>query len=163
MRHFRAIHLGSHRRRTGDATSRQHESAGTDAAGTLVYRQKGKSWEVLLVRPSGKAARWGWRIPMGMPEPGESLESAARRKTVEETGIVAETLVAFGFIDYQKDQKRVHCFIAKAPSESVPKVTLQTVAAVEFLASDEALRCINPELAPLIDRLVARLNESPSS
>src|SRR5262249_19340855 len=65
------------------------------SAGTLLYRQGPKGLEVLLVHPSGNYNRKApWGIPKGELDGGEDLETAARRETLEETGVEASTLVA---------------------------------------------------------------------
>ena len=87
------------------------------SAGTLLYRGQGEQLEVLLVHPSGNYNRHKpWSIPKGLPDEGETLESAARRETLEETGVVAGDLVPLGSICYVKSRKEVHGFAGKAIS-----------------------------------------------
>jgi predicted NUDIX family NTP pyrophosphohydrolase len=70
------------------------------AAGTLLYRKRGDAIEVLIIHASGNYnAKAPWSIPKGEVEPDEELEAAARRETLEETGVVAGTLVALGYVD----------------------------------------------------------------
>jgi len=53
-----------------------------ESSGTLLYRRAGLTVEVLIVHPSGQYNRGApWSIPKGKPEPGEDLETAARRET----------------------------------------------------------------------------------
>ncbi len=55
-----------------------------EAAGTVVHdADRGL---LLLWRHRFITDTWGWEIPAGRVEPGESPEQAARRETVEETG-----------------------------------------------------------------------------
>ena len=55
-----------------------------EAAGTVVHdADRGL---LLLWRHRFITDTWGWEIPAGRVEPGESAEQAARRETVEETG-----------------------------------------------------------------------------
>src|SRR5262245_18845318 len=85
------------------------------SSGTLLYRDAGGPLEVLLVHPSGNYNRGKpWSIPKGIPEPGEDLEAAARRETVEETGVTAGDLLPLGSIHYQKSGKQIHCFAGPA-------------------------------------------------
>ena len=60
-----------------------------ESAGTLLYRRNGGQLEVLIVHPWGPYNRRApWSIPKGRTNPGEDLETAARRETVEETSLV---------------------------------------------------------------------------
>src|SRR5262245_41298405 len=108
---------------TSDHGERARESVLKQSAGTLLYRRTGTTIEVLIVKPSGPAARYGWSIPKGLPDPGESLEHAARRETREETGVEAAELRELGYIDYVKSKKRVVAFFGEAAPASAPKKT----------------------------------------
>ena len=54
------------------------------AAGTVVHRDDDRV--LLLWRHRFITDTWGWEIPAGRLEPGETPEEAARRETLEETG-----------------------------------------------------------------------------
>lgn len=60
------------------------------SAGILLYRQKGREVEVLLVHPGGpfwaKKDDGAWTIPKGGYQPGEDALAAAKREFEEETG-----------------------------------------------------------------------------
>jgi predicted NUDIX family NTP pyrophosphohydrolase len=127
-----------------------------ESAGTLLYRQTDRGLEVLLVRPSGPAARYGWSIPKGLPARDEPLEAAARRETSEEAGVTPGRLIRLGHIDYRKSRKRVHCFAGPAP-EAEPRVTSWEVDRAEFLTLDEARQVIHPDQRPFLDWLEERL------
>ena len=87
-----------------------------ESAGTLLYRRREGTLEVLLVHPSGNYNRKApWGIPKGLAEEGETLEAAARRETLEEAGVIAGDLVSLSSIDYRKSRKRVHCFAWRGP------------------------------------------------
>ncbi len=123
-------------------------------AGTLLYRRNEKALEVLLVHPSGNYNRKApWSIPKGLPDEGEALEDAARRETLEETGITAGALASLGFIDYTKSRKRVHCFAGPAPAQAQPKPTSWEVDRAEFLSLPEAKALIHPDQKVFIDKL----------
>ena len=125
------------------------------SAGTLLYRRSGDRLEVLLVHPSGNYNRKApWSIPKGIPDAGEELEAAARRETVEETGVVAGKLVPLDSIVYRKSRKRVHCFAGEAPADAAPRPASWEVDRAEFLPLDEARGLIHPDQVPLLDRLV---------
>lgn len=55
------------------------------SAGTIPFRVKDGGTEVLLVRPWRERDAWGF--PKGHVEKGESFRQAARRETLEETGV----------------------------------------------------------------------------
>ena len=92
------------------------------SAGTLLYRHGPSGLEVLLVHPSGNYNRKApWGIPKGEPNEGETPEQAARRETLEETGVVAGELTALGHVDYARSRKRVFCFVGPAPEGCAPR------------------------------------------
>jgi predicted NUDIX family NTP pyrophosphohydrolase len=63
------------------------------SAGLLLFRERGKELQVLLVHPGGplwaKKDDAAWSIPKGEPCDGEEPLAAARREFHEETGFVA--------------------------------------------------------------------------
>ncbi len=134
------------------------------SAGTLLYRGEGAETEVLLVHPSGNYNRHApWSLPKGEPEPGESLEQAARRETLEETGVVAGDLVDLGWTDYQKTRKRIYCFAGAAPPDAHPTMASWEVDRAEFLPLSVARGLIHPDQVAFLDRLSARLRGEAST
>ncbi len=132
-----------------------------ETAGTLLHRQRTGELEVLLVHPSGNYNRKSpWGIPKGELEPGEMLEDAARRETLEETGVTAGELVPLGHIDYTKSRKRVFCFAGPAPSVCEPHCASWEIDCCEFLALSKARAVIHRDQADFLDRLVAALAKS---
>src|SRR5580692_3815851 len=92
------------------------------SSGTVLYRFVGAAVEVLLVHPAGNYNRRApWGIPKGQPDPDESLEAAARRETLEETGVVVGELRELGHVDYTRSKKRVHAFVGPAPTDATPR------------------------------------------
>jgi predicted NUDIX family NTP pyrophosphohydrolase len=131
-----------------------------ESAGTLLYRRRNGNLEVLLVHASGNYNRRApWGIPKGLPEEGEDLESAARRETIEETGLTPGGLVSLSSIDYQKSRKRVHCFAGEAPESADPRCASWEIDQAVFLPIDEARRRIHPDQAPFLDRLIGLIGE----
>jgi predicted NUDIX family NTP pyrophosphohydrolase len=125
-----------------------------ESSGTLLYRRCDDRLEVLLVHPSGNYNRGKpWSIPKGNPDPGELLEAAARRETVEETSVLAGDLVSLGSIRYLKSGKQIHCFAGPAPAEAHPVCASWEVDRSEFVTIEEARRCLHPDQVPFLDRL----------
>lgn len=123
------------------------------SAGTLLYRLRQGHLEVLIVHPSGNYNRHApWSIPKGLPDEGESLEDAARRETLEETGIAAGPLVPLGSIKYAKSRKQVHAFAGPALLGE-PRCASWEVDAAEFVALDTAAERLHPDQRPFLDRL----------
>jgi predicted NUDIX family NTP pyrophosphohydrolase len=127
------------------------------SAGTVLYRLGDQGTEVLLVHPSGNYNRHApWSIPKGLPNPGESLEDAARRETQEETGMVAGELRELGFVDYVKSKKRIHAFAGECPSGE-PTCQSWEVDRAEFVPLGRAYELLHVDQRPLLDRLQATL------
>jgi predicted NUDIX family NTP pyrophosphohydrolase len=132
------------------------------SSGTLLYRGPREAPEVLLVHPSGAYNRKSpWGIPKGMPDPGESLEEAARRETREETGVVVTgPLLPLDSIVYVKSRKQVFCFAGPAPKGAEPTCASWEVDGARFMPLEEARRLIHPDQRPFLDRLEAQLREA---
>jgi predicted NUDIX family NTP pyrophosphohydrolase len=126
------------------------------SAGTVLYRRTSMGIEVLLVHPSGAYnKRAPWSIPKGVPDEGEELEAAARRETMEETGVRADDLVSLGSIDYKKSRKTVHAFGGAMPDGQTPRCASWEVDSAEFVLLDRAREVLHPDQVPFLDRLAA--------
>ena len=124
------------------------------SSGTLLYRNVDGRVEVLLVHPSGNYNRGKpWSIPKGIPDAGESLEAAARRETLEETGVSAGDLQSLESIQYQKSGKQIHCFTGPAPADALPKCASWEVDRAEFVPIEQARTLLHPDQVPFLDRL----------
>jgi predicted NUDIX family NTP pyrophosphohydrolase len=125
----------------------------TQSAGTLLYRDHDGQLEVLLVHPSGNYNRHKpWSIPKGLPDEGESLEDAARRETLEETGVIAGPLEPLGSIEYTKSRKQVHAFAGPCDG-GVPRCASWEVDCAEFVPIERARELLHPDQGPFLDRL----------
>ncbi len=126
-----------------------------DSAGTLLYRYRHDQLEVLLIHPSGPYNRRApWGIPKGLPDEGEDLEQAARRETLEETGVhTTGELRSLDHIQYEKSRKRIHCFAGPAPEDAQPSCASWEVDRAEFVPIEEARRLIHRDQMPFLDRL----------
>jgi predicted NUDIX family NTP pyrophosphohydrolase len=136
------------------------EPQGKVSSGTLLYRPAADSVEVLLVHPAGNYNRRApWGIPKGQPNPDETMEQAARRETIEETGVIAGELIDVGYIDYTRSKKRVHCFVGQAPVDQQARCASWEVDKVEYIEITRARRIIHPDQAPLLDRMLRLIAE----
>jgi len=139
----------------------RYNNAMKKSAGTLLYRQGTRGLEVLLVHPSGNYNRKSpWSIPKGEPDGDEDLEVAARRETLEETGLTAGELTELGHIVYQKSRKQVFAFAGPAPEGALPRLASWEVDRAEFLTLEEARLRIHPDQAVFLDRLLQHLDLS---
>jgi predicted NUDIX family NTP pyrophosphohydrolase len=132
----------------------------TESAGTLLYRRNGERLEVLIVHPSGRYNRGApWSIPKGKAEPGEDFETAARRETVEETGVEAGRLHSIGSVDLARSRKRIHGFAGPAPADADPRCASWEVDRAQFLPVDRARLLLHPAQAAFVDRLLATIDQ----
>ncbi len=127
------------------------------SAGTLLYRGAPDALEVLIVRPSGPAARHGWSIPKGLPDEGESLEAAARRETREEAGVEPGALRPLGAVEYTKSKKRIECFTGPAPEGCAPRAASWEVSQARFVPLAEARTLLHVDQRQFLELLVKSL------
>jgi 8-oxo-dGTP diphosphatase len=77
------------------------------AVGAIVYRAS----EALLVKRGSEPNRGRWSIPGGVLETAETVEDAAVRETLEETGVTVRPQRVFDvldFIDFEGERVRWH-------------------------------------------------------
>ncbi|MBI2823166.1 MAG: NUDIX domain-containing protein [Planctomycetia bacterium] len=128
------------------------------SAGALLYRDSPDGIEVLIVHPSGNYNRRApWSIPKGLVDPGEDLETAARREALEETGVAAAGLQPLGHVILTKSRKQIHCFAGRAPADAAPRCASWEVDRAEFVPITTARQLLHPDQAPLLDRLLERM------
>lgn len=58
--------------------------------GVVLFHPDGRVW---LGRRAGTPEPWNWQFPQGGVDPGEDLETAARRELAEETGATSVTVL----------------------------------------------------------------------
>jgi predicted NUDIX family NTP pyrophosphohydrolase len=131
------------------------------SAGCLVTRETPNGMEVLLVHPRGASFRQPlFGIPKGIIEPGEGPALAAKRETMEETGLEVEIRADLGTIT-QKSGKIVHAFWATVAVSSVASIDplgrcQQHDAendACRFYPLDKARTLMIPAQSEFLDRL----------
>ena len=130
-----------------------------ESAGTLLYRRNGERLEVLIVHPWGPYNRRApWSIPKGRTNPGEDIEAAARRETVEETGVKAGPLHSIGSVDLARSRKRIHGFAGPAPEDAAPRSDQKEVDEAKFVPIDRARFLLHPAQVTFLDRLLATID-----
>jgi 8-oxo-dGTP pyrophosphatase MutT (NUDIX family) len=110
------------RRRRKKATAARGRGAPVQrevSAGGVVYRRDGDGIEVVLASRRTRRGDLAWGLAKGGIEPGESLEDAAVREVLEETGYTAEIESSLGETRYfyvweeTRIRKTVHFFLMR--------------------------------------------------
>jgi predicted NUDIX family NTP pyrophosphohydrolase len=131
------------------------------SAGCVVTRDGSHGTEVLLVHPRGATFRRPlFGIPKGLVETGEEIEAAARRETLEETGLHVLIQRALGSVQ-QKSGKLVHAFWAKVDPRSESAIDDRGRCrspdaendVCRFYPLDQAAALMIPEQCAFLDRL----------
>jgi predicted NUDIX family NTP pyrophosphohydrolase len=150
------------------------------SAGILVYRWNKGSVEVLIAHPGGPffASKDDgyWTIPKGEPNPGEDLPEAAVREFSEEVGFIPTgPFMELGSIQ-QKGGKIVYAWACEGdfPRGHVHKCNtfrmewpinsgkFQSFPEIDkacFIPIAEARRKLKQSQHPLLDRLLAKIQE----
>ncbi|MET0799731.1 MAG: NUDIX hydrolase [Actinomycetota bacterium] len=110
------------RRRRKKATAARGHGAPVQqevSAGGVVYRRDGEGIEVVLASRRTRRGGLAWGLAKGGIEAGESLEDAAMREVLEETGYTAEIESSLGETRYfyvweeTRIRKTVHFFLMR--------------------------------------------------
>lgn len=104
---------------------------GTAIEGASVIVLRGDS--VLMVRRARPPAEGLWSFPGGKLEPGETAEDAARRELLEETGLVAGTLVELGRFRPAPDRSPIVLTVFGAGESTGDPVAGDDAAEAEFV------------------------------
>lgn len=139
------------------------------AAGCVVTRKGPDGTEVLLVHPrraTFKRPLFG--IPKGLVEAGEPLEEAARRETLEETGLAVSIRGPLGSVR-QKSGKIVHAFWAIVEPKSEADIDAhgrcrtpdQENDVCRFYPLPKARELMIPAQREFLDRLASVLRADP--
>ncbi len=150
------------------------------SAGLLMFRERKRELEVLLVHPGGPWWRnkdhGAWTIPKGEPSPGEDLLRAARREFKEETGVPPQgpyvplgkvkqrggkTVHAWAFRgDLQAGGIRSNTFRMEWPPGSGKFQDFPEIDRACFFGMEAARGKINAAQVPLLDELERQLSGS---
>jgi 8-oxo-dGTP pyrophosphatase MutT (NUDIX family)/choline kinase len=112
------------------------------SAGGVAVRRQGTSEEVLLV---GSGVSGQWRIPKGMLERGETVQAAACREVIEETGVPVEIERYIGSEDWtysfngREWWERCYFHRLLPLADIVPRPDAEHAVAA-WMPSDEAMR-----------------------
>lgn len=125
-------------------------------AGGVVYRPRGASPEILLVR--ARRAPHDWVLPKGHIEPGEVAEGTAQREVREEAGVEADVVALAGDIRFTLPAgKKVHAayfvmrFRREVPADEERETRWCTVAEALALTPFENAR----QIIRAAERLIA--------
>jgi predicted NUDIX family NTP pyrophosphohydrolase len=126
------------------------------SAGLLLYTD---DLRLVVVHPSGPYNRKApYSLPKGEPDPGEALEAAARRETLEEVGVaVTGPLLSLGHVDYVKSKKRVFAWAAELPQGATPRCASWEIDRAELVSAAQAKELLHPDQRAFVDRLLAAL------
>jgi len=159
------------------------------SAGILLYRERDAEIEVLLGHPGGpfftNRDLGNWTIPKGEPGPDDTLQAAAAREFLEETGHALDAVARdptaplhdLGSV-LQASGKRVHCWAVEGdldpamatsntfemawPPGSDRMQTFAEIDRVAWFGLGEARRRANPSQAEFVGRLAAALADRRS-
>ncbi len=155
------------------------ESMRRASAGLLLYRRVAGGLEVMLVHPGGpywaRKDVGAWSIPKGEIEPGEEALAAACREFEEETGAAAggefvplapvklrsgKVIHAWAVqADFDPAGLRSNLFTMEWPPRSGEQREFPEADRAAWFDIDTARLKIHPGQAPLLDSLLARLQE----
>ena len=156
------------------------------SAGILLFRRGGEGVEVLLVHPGGpfwkRRDEGAWSIPKGEIEPGEEPVAAALRELGEELGPAPEfdpeSLIELGSVrqragkvveawaaegEFDPERLQSISFEMEWPPRSDTQASFPEVDRAEWFTPEAAQTKILAGQAPLLDRLLERLDPGAES
>jgi 8-oxo-dGTP pyrophosphatase MutT (NUDIX family) len=122
--------------------TRSRSTVDETSAGGLVVRSVDGGHEVALIARYDRRHRLVWSLPKGHVEDGETVEEAALREVLEETGLTASIVQPLGIIDFwfsvedRRIHKTVHHFLMRYESGSINDEDVEVVE-VEWVPFDD--------------------------
>lgn len=109
---------------------------------------------VLMIRRRVAEGRLLWAFPSGGVEAGETVEDAAVRETVEETGLVVEAVKVIGSREHPDTHRHMHYVSCRVVAGAATVADVEELAEVEWVTYGEI-----PEKVPhgLFDQVDAYL------
>lgn len=142
------------------------------SAGCVVVKEKDGKNLVLLIFQRWNENNFGWTLPKGTVESGETPQQAAFRETVEETGVVGLKIVKeihttkfnFALEDGVEREKTVHWFLAYSEDVRTSQRRLseherRTQEKVEWFEINEAIKIAKFDEAKDLLRKVLQILE----
>jgi predicted NUDIX family NTP pyrophosphohydrolase len=144
-----------------------------NSAGLLMCRKQNDSLEFFLVHPGGpyymKKNEGVWSIPKGIPDDGEDLLLAAQREFYEETCLAphppfyslgslktkaGKIIHAWTFLgEWDSSQKITsNTFPMEWPPRSGKRIMIPEVDRAEWMTFEKAVKMINPNQIPFLER-----------
>jgi len=112
--------------------------------------------KVLMVRRRVSEGELSWQFPAGAVEAGESMEEAAVRETLEETGLTVEAVKLIGDRVHPKSKRFMGYTAARIISGEAHVADDEELDAVAWVAHSEITDYVP---YPLYDRVQAYLDE----
>ena len=118
--------------------------------------------KVLLVRHQYVG---GWQFPGGGVEPGETIERAARREMLEETGFTMTgpaRLFALYHSTLYTNRDHVALFVCEAAVQTRPFEPNREIAEIGWFALEALPDALSPATARRLDEMAGRTDISPN-
>lgn len=135
------------------------------SAGGLVVRRSGEKWDAALIARYDRRHRLVWSLPKGHVEEGETVEQAALREVLEETGLTASIVAPLGVIDFwfavedRRIHKTVHHFLMRYEAGTLCDDDLEVVEVDWVPLDDVATRLAYRDERRLVAKARGMLSE----